>query len=470
MDILLYKANKKPKSTARPSGGSRISGEIKHDCSIINPTFRFSGTLRSDLTKYNMLYAEDFNRYYYISNWSFVAGFWEADCSCDVLASFRQVIGSTSMFCMRAANRYDGRVMDNLYPTFHASTVDTTAPSPWGQADRFILGVIGPADTSQAGSVTYYCMGAHDLKDFMKYVLGNQRLVDDGTFNWGALDTAIRAAIFNPMDYIVSCMYIPFQPSPLGALVQKIPYGWWSGDVSNTNLLNETMTHNIPDITINLPHHPQMASKGVFVQNAPYSRFELQVNPFGVVPLDGSLIQDAHHLRISIKVDLVTGMGIMEVFTVFQDSTERFLTRVTAQVGVPVQLSQESANLSAIIDTGANIVSGVMATAGGGVGAAVSAASAVGSLSDAITPTLSSTGSNGARAALSGLIRLHSTFYTIAAGDDANQGRPLLEVVTPSTLGGYMQMFNGTVPLASGMTAQERDEINSYMESGFYYE
>ena len=40
MDILLYKANKKPKSTARPSGGSRVSGEIKHDCSIINPTFR----------------------------------------------------------------------------------------------------------------------------------------------------------------------------------------------------------------------------------------------------------------------------------------------------------------------------------------------------------------------------------------------------------------------------------------------
>ena len=468
MDILLYKATKKPKSTARPSGGTRISGEIKHDCSIINPTFRFSGTLRSDLTKYNMLYAEDFNRYYYISNWSFVAGFWEADCSCDVLASFRQVIGSTSMFCMRAANRYDGRVMDNLYPTFHASTVDTTAPSPWGQADRFILGVIGPADTSQAGSVTYYCMGTRELKDFMKYVLGQNRLVDDGTFNWGNLSSAIRAAILNPIEYIVSCTYIPFQPSPLGALVTDIPYGWWSSAVSNTNLLNETMTHNIPDITINIPHHPQMASKGVFVQNAPYSRFELQVNPFGVIPLDGSLIQDADHLRISIKVDLVTGMGIMEVFTVFLDNTERFLTRVTAQVGVPVQLSQESANLSAIMDIGSNVAQG--AIQGGGVGAAIGAASSVGSVSDLVTPTLTSTGSNGSRAGLSGLIRLHSTFYTIAAGDDANQGRPLLEVVTPSTLGGYMQMFNGTVPLASGMTAQERDEINSYMESGFYYE
>ena len=33
-----------------------------------------------------------------------------------------------------------------------------------------------------------------------------------------------------------------------------------------------------------------------------------------------------------------------------------------------------------------------------------------------------------------------------------------------------MQMFNGTVALASGMTAQERDEINAFMESGFYYE
>ena len=468
MNITLYQSNKKPKSTAIPSGGQQVTGEIKHDCSVINPVFRFSGAVSADITRFNMLYAPDFRRYYYISNWTYAAGFWEADCSVDVLASYKSVIGSTSMFCMRSANRWDGRVMDNLYPTFHASTVDTTAPSPWGQADRFILGVIGPADTSQAGSVTYYCMGAHDLKNFMKYVLGNQRLVDDGTFNWGALDTAIRAAIFNPMDYIVSCMYIPFQPSPLGALVQKIPYGWWSGDVSNTNLLNETMTHNIPDITINLPHHPQMASKGVFVQNAPYSRFELQVNPFGVVPLDGSLIQDADHLRISIKIDLVTGMGIMEVFTVFLDTTERFLTRVTAQVGVPVQLSQESANLSAIMDIGSNVAQG--AIQGGGVGAAIGAVSSVGSVSDLVTPTLTSTGSNGSRAGLSGLIRLHSTFYTIADGDDTNQGRPLLEVLTPASIGGYMQMFNGTVPLAAGMTSQEREEINSYMESGFYYE
>lgn len=471
MDILLYKANKKPKSTARPSGGTRISGEIKHDCSIINPTFRFSANLRSDLTKYNMLYAEDFNRYYYISNWAYVAGFWEADCSCDVLASFRPVIGSTSMFCMRAANRWDGRVMDNLYPTFHASTVDTTAPSPWGQADRFILGVIGPADSSQAGSVTYYCMGARALKDFMKYVLGQNRLVDDGQFQWGSLNTAIRAAIFNPIEYIVSCTYVPFQPSPLGAQVQAIPYGWWSGAVSDTNLLNETLTHRIPDINVSIPHHPQINTKGVFVQNAPYSKFELQVNPFGVFPLDGSLIQDADHLRISIRVDLVTGLGIMEVFTVFQDQTERFLTRQTAQIGVPIQLSQESANLSAAFGAiGGGVQAAGKAAGGDYAGAVMAGLSAVGSAADLAQSAPSSIGANGARAGLSGLIRLHSTFYTIAAGDDANQGRPLLEVLTPSSIGGYMQFFNGTVPLSSGMTAQERDEINAFMESGFYYE
>lgn len=471
MDILLYKATKKPKSTARPSGGTRISGEIKHDCSIINPTFRFSANLRSDLTKYNMLYAEDFNRYYYISNWAYVAGFWEADCSCDVLASFRPVIGSTSMFCMRAANRWDGRVMDNLYPTFHASTVDTTAPSPWGQADRFILGVIGPADSSQAGSVTYYCMGARALKDFMKYVLGQNRLVDDGQFQWGSLNTAIRAAIFNPIEYIVSCTYVPFQPSPLGAQVQAIPYGWWSGAVSDTNLLNETLTHRIPDINVSIPHHPQINTKGVFVQNAPYSKFELQVNPFGVFPLDGSLIQDADHLRISIRVDLVTGLGIMEVFTVFQDNTERFLTRQTAQIGVPVQLSQESANLSAAFGAiGGGVQAAGKAAGGDYAGAVMAGLSAVGSAADLAQSAPSSIGANGARAGLSGLIRLHSTFYTIADGDDTNQGRPLLEVLTPSSIGGYMQFFNGTVPLSSGMTAQERDEINAFMESGFYYE
>ena len=133
MDITIYKASKKPKSTAIPTGGRRITGEIKHDSSIITPTFRFSPQAAADLTDYNMIYAGDFNRYYTINNWSYRAGFWEAECTCDVLASFKSTIGSTSMFCMRAANRYDGRVMDNLYPTFHASTADVTAPSPWGQ-------------------------------------------------------------------------------------------------------------------------------------------------------------------------------------------------------------------------------------------------------------------------------------------------------------------------------------------------
>lgn len=471
MNITLYQSNKKPKSTAIPSGGQQVTGEIKHDCSVINPVFRFSGAVSADITRFNMLYAPDFRRYYYISNWTYAAGFWEADCSVDVLASYKSVIGSTSMFCMRSANRWDGRVMDNLYPTFHASTVDTTAASPWGQADRFILGVIGPADSSQAGSVTYYCMSPGALKDFMKYVLGQNRLVDDGQFQWGSLNTAIRAAIFNPIEYIVSCTYIPFQPSPLGAQVSAIPYGWWSGNVSNTNLLNQTLTHNIPDITVNIPHHPQINSKGVFVQNAPYSKFELQVNPFGVFPLDGSLIQDADHLRISIKVDLVTGLGIMEVFTVFQDSTERFLTRQTAQIGVPVQLSQESANLTAAFGAiGGGVQAASKAAGGDYAGAVMAGLSAVGSAADLAQSAPSSIGANGARAGLSGLIRLHSTFYTIAAGDDANQGRPLLEVLTPSSIGGYMQMFNGTVPLAAGMTSQERDEINSYMESGFYYE
>ena len=164
-------------------------------------------------------------------------------------------------------------------------------------------------------------------------------------------------------------------------------------------------------------------------------------------------------------------VGNNQVFTVFQDQTERFLTRQTAQIGVPVQLSQESANLSAAFGAiGGGVQAAGKAAGGDYAGAVMAGLSAVGSAADLAQSAPSSIGANGARAGLSGLIRLHSTFYTIAAGDDANQGRPLLEVVTPSTLGGYMQMFNGTVPMASGMTAQERDEINSYMESGFYYE
>lgn len=463
MQIKIFKASKKTSSTAIPSGGVSVSGELKQDTSITDPVFRISGSLLNKPYEYNMIQA--LGRYYFVTDWTYRGGQWEASCRTDVLASFKSVIGSTSMYCMRAANRYDGRVQDNMYPTFHATSAVQTASSPFYQAEGYVIGVVGPANTSQAGSVTYYFMGKAALTTLMTNVLGQTNL--DDAAGWGNLGHAVRAALLNPVEYIVSCTYVPFQPT-LGSSVNTIYYGWWSAATSNTWLLGDLMVTNLPDMTVSIPKHPQINSKGVFVQNAPYSRFELQVNPFGIIPLDGSLIQDSDHLRLTVKVDNVTGMGILEVFTVFQDNTERFLTRITAQVGVPVQLSQESANLSAIVNAGTQIAEG--AVTGGAVGAAIGAVSSVGSLSDMFQPSISTTGANGSRAGLSGLVKLHATFYTIAAGDDANEGRPLLEALTPSSIGGYMQMLHCTVPLTAGMTEGDLQQIKAYVEGGFYYE
>ena len=52
--------------------------------------------------------------------------------------------------------------------------------------------------------------------------------------------------------------------------------------------------------------------------------------------------------------------------------------------------------------------------------------------------------------------------------DNDHHGRPLCQMRTPASLGGYMIVQDGDVPTAG--TQSETAEIKSYLESGFFYE
>ena len=118
MQIYLYKFNKRPNSTAQPlpTAGKAFTVQIKDECSFITPVLRFTpDNLVSGVfspVAYNYVQIAYWQRFYYITDWQYINGSWEATLSVDVLASFKAEIGSTSAYVVRAAGASDGSIID----------------------------------------------------------------------------------------------------------------------------------------------------------------------------------------------------------------------------------------------------------------------------------------------------------------------------------------------------------------------
>ncbi len=88
-----------------------LNGYLKNETSVTNPVIVIEKT-NPALYKYNYLYIEKFNRYYFITDIKQVrANIWEISAKCDVLYSFMADILSNKCIIEKAENSLDA----NLY-------------------------------------------------------------------------------------------------------------------------------------------------------------------------------------------------------------------------------------------------------------------------------------------------------------------------------------------------------------------
>ena len=80
MNITLYKFNKRANSTKRPSGGVKVYGRLNNKCGITAPSVIFS----DDYHTYNYAYIPNFNRFYWVEEWTYSDGVWIAQMAVDV--------------------------------------------------------------------------------------------------------------------------------------------------------------------------------------------------------------------------------------------------------------------------------------------------------------------------------------------------------------------------------------------------
>lgn len=465
-----YVFSKKENSTAIPSGTPSFSYSIvlTEECSIVNPIV----IVRTDRTPtaLNYCYIAEFGRYYFINNWVWKEGRWVAYMQCDVLATYRTTIADTSLYFLRTSTAYDGTVQDLLYPSKKDPVItQITQNEQWWYNGTFsyrtgywILGIV-----STNGVTSYYAMDYTTFRKFCDKLLGT---IDWAQLNTQEISDSLTKALFNPFQYVVSCMWFPDLGSKDGWFIPSaIKFGWWSFD-TETSVFEP---YEIPDsayiertIQLRFPEHPQAEDRGVYLNKKPYRYCYLFINPWGCIEIDTDCMKEAYtEIDAVMRIDLISGTGICRVVGKSAEiSNPQVIVQKATQFGVPVQISDIRQNIGGVF--GGILSSLSSATYGNFLGV-------VNGLGNALTSNMprleESLGSNGSVVGLSYYPTCLTICYEVVDEDNADNGRPYCKNGTCKALGvGYYIAENGSI-LISGATKNELDSIKSYLEGGFYY-
>ena len=128
----LYKISKKTNSTRRPEDIAGIfsaerNGEFKGRQSLLAPVVDFVGVTETTIPpagqdpetyapRFNYAYIKEFERYYFITEWTFEGGIWTAQMSVDVLATYRDEILAMNAYVLRSSSYHNPKVIDTIFP------------------------------------------------------------------------------------------------------------------------------------------------------------------------------------------------------------------------------------------------------------------------------------------------------------------------------------------------------------------
>ena len=457
IDVNFYTFYKKPNSTKQPGGDG-----VTYKCNLIEPTSFTAPDIAlvvpAKPTGFNYAYIPEFSRYYFVMDWAYSAGLWRASLTVDVLASYKDSIGSQKQYVLRSAAKSDGRIIDTMYPTKNSpSNVFTYSTDAGGEnpfksnfsEGLYIVGIIN-SDSGAIGCVSYYVFTNAQFRNFCNSLMG--------TTSWAymgieEISEELTRVLFNPFQYIASCIWLPVTSVATGGGVGAIPYGWWTLSASASRFGGDS---KVAAATFKIPKHPQ-SGRGAYLNGAPFSRYMLSWPCFGQFALDPDIMGVSSNLYAQCFIDPVSGMGTLNIMT-----EKASLITTQTQVGVPIQIAQMAANYGG---TAGSVISAFTNGIIGNIGGALS------SIGDAVSnamPQLTTMGKNGGAGAYMFPPVLNSTFYSVVDDDVEHLGRPLCQDVTPSSIPGYMLCADVEIEIPG--TKPEMENIVSLMESGFYYE
>lgn len=461
-NITLYSGEtKRRNSTKLPTGSAtQYQGVLKEGCSVLRPVVLIDAPT---LAGCNYGYINIWGKYYFVDDVVSVNRLWEVHMHVDPLATYRDQIAALSVYALRASAEYDGDLLDMIYPGKTVQDItDIQIPTTYyniaPSAGMFVLGVINSTGSGQAGgAVTYYGLTPAQMSNVMDYLLSSAFLTDNGFSSTMTplqqLSQDVAKCIVKPMDYIVSCMWFP---NTLSGTAASFTLGYWNTGSNTFPAIKLTAFAYTETFSVSIPVHPQANLRGNYLNHAPFTELAIRIPPFGVIPLSPDYITATGALSGSIYVDTITGKAQLRVSIDGHIAAEE-----TAMFAVPIQLSQITPDW---LNTLTGVAAGAAALYAGNIGGAAS----IGNALENASPIPKTAGVNGSF--LTEIIRPYLTVkHTVMVENrPLDFGQPLCKNKLVSELAGYIKC--GFAPDTIPGTAEEKQQIQTYMMEGFYYE
>ena len=477
---------KKHNSTKTPTGSATrtLTGYLIEPCSIMNPTFKIE-RLASGASpqSYTYAYIGDFARYYFVDDWEWADGLWFCKLKEDVLASLKTQIANQTEYVLRTdsdTTDFDGAIIDSIYPATTDFSIDQVAfQNPFVatlSSGTYIVGIISGEQTSSVGAITYYAMTPAEFGNLKSALLSDSNLetmhiIDSsGTQLVTDISKEVLKTMYNPYQYIASCMWFPIEKSSItGTQVTSIDIGWWSYTLSGKRVTMQV--GQFADNSELIPNHPQASTRGKYLNYAPYTKLMLY-GKFGTLPLDTSFLEIGSYLSATYTVDYITGECIYEVYVADNNAgyNRKEIAKTTFLLGVPIQIAQIGVDylgtVSTIVSSSAQAVGQAMRL---DISGAVSTEiSGIYNALNTSMPQLMTSGSNGSFATSQLSTVLMIIHYKIVDEDINHRGRPLCKSKQLSTLSGYILCAEGEIDL--NCFDEERKEVLHFLTTGFFME
>ena len=473
--IYAGKVSKRRNSTLQPSLSTSFDVLLKTPTSLHSPTF----TISASAFDYNYLKWDD--RYYFVTD--IVArnnNLWDVSAVIDVLATYKSEILATTAYVL-----YDSiantELIDNRLPMKTTKSVSAaTATCPLvPDSGCYILSLTGSNGTTGVYKVDSGQLS--DLIDDISYIMDDifsvynnppaqptytediaenikiaaNYFVDDLKWRLDCLRKPITQLFGsgNIPQNIRECRFIPFDVGTTAGS-NKIYLGTFETQQSLSKLVTDTIVRSA---TVSIPWQ---ASD--FRRRSPFTELYLYLPYIGMTRLSAENLIGQTSLKVDYALSVRDGSIICTV-----SSGSEIIGQYSGNVGISVPVGISNLNAAKVAQS---ILTGVGALATKNIG--VIGMSAL-NFADSVTPNYSCIGGLDGLAgiATNQNITCYSVFHDTIATPNQNLaviGAPSMCSKSLGSLTGYCQCLDAHV--SAPAEAQELEEIDTYLNSGFYIE
>lgn len=482
MQLKLYNFFKRKNSTRQPIvEAGTTDAKLKDPCSVIHPVF----ILERKNFAFNYIECQLYNmkRFYFINDITYDGNEMIVSCDEDFLATHKDAIKTYDGFIIRSSDSsfYNVDIIDNLNPAtedltvqrvegdiltgtippltplFHSSETDGT----------YVLTVVGKTQGVTTGFATSYALSQGEMLQLQN------------KFNDSGFLQQLKNEFTNPLDSVVSCKYVPIKRTDMDitSATEALYIGSQDTEVNTYRIKSKYIYGGID---IQLP----TAYQG-YKNAPPFSTYAVYLPFIGLLPLDYQVIEKDNRFLAFCHVDIITGDVIYKVVEYDANNYDKIMATFSGNCAtdVPISSSQYSASsiasgilttIGGVIGIGAAIATGgaalpAVGIAAGGIGLTIKGTEAHAHINGAISTALSSKITTKAHI----IIVRKQTAHSIT--DIASvSGIPTYKMGMPMSHPGFLQYENASIGhnIQSGysLLKDEIENINNFMNSGFYYE